>query len=112
VALTQNTRLIIVATNANSKRGSKLHITTARLKNGQVVEGVLTFFRPTDGYLMIYGQRINLNEAQSITTEGDRPAYGKVENVDEIERARCYMKDARANGWEGMTPATPLQDWE
>jgi len=77
-----------------------MHTTGVKLKNGHSYEGVLWKFKPLEGYLTLQGIPELEGEAQfyfkdmiSCTTYGERVSINKIEDVDEMERAKqsCYF---------------------
>ena len=88
------------------------------MKDGRTFEGYMHLFRPQLGWITLMGKETKLyfEEMESAITKGDRIGYNEgqvvIGDVDEIERARKFMADARKFHWEGMDENTPKQDWE
>jgi hypothetical protein len=87
-----------------------MHITKIITKDNQKLEGYLHLFRPHEnpGYITFHGseKKFFLKDLVSAHTEGERVK----KDSNEIERARKYMKDARAYGWH--EEQLPIQEWE
>lgn len=83
-----------------------MHDTKVVLKDGTEHQAPLWEFRPQDGYLRLAGHEEPLwfSDIQSAVTAGDRQG-----DVDELDRARQFMRDARKYNWYGDLP---VQDWE
>lgn len=94
-----------------------MHTTRVVLKDGTNLVGILVRARPMEGY-MVLGvktddlQRIELNSIRSVVTEAERIKRGQIGDHDELAHWRKYMQDGRRLGWDGLTPETPLQEWE
>lgn len=91
-----------------------MHITTITMKAGHKVTGYLELFRPEEGYLKLLGftTKYYFKDMQSCITEGERISVNQIGDMDEIDRARKHMADARKYGWHGITADTPKQEWE
>ena len=93
-----------------------MHTTTAILKDGTTIDGILMTFRPAQGFLTLLSPGdetvIKFDDAVSITTEGERIRLGVIGTMDELDRARKHMRDARQFGWDGVAKDMPLMDWE
>lgn len=91
-----------------------MHNTVAVLKSGKKLEGVLWTFRPEDGYFtLIHGNkesRVRFASCVSVLTEGERLTTRTIGTMDELQRARDYMKKARENRW--LKKLVPVQAWE
>jgi len=76
-----------------------MHQTTVRMKDGRTFCGSIWTFRPEEGWFSIPDDesapdRIYLRDVASAVTRGDRCRYGRIEDVDLLERAR-------RQGWQG-----------
>ena len=91
-----------------------MHITRIKMKNGKILEGWIEKFRPIEGYLTFNGsnKKIMFKDMVSAVTEGERISLNKIGNEDELQRARDYLKSARENKWDKITPDFPKQEWE
>lgn len=96
-----------------------MHDTLVTLKNGTQYRGFIWKVRPAEGYFTLGGVsgqddpiRIELNDVMTAVTLNERICYGKTGDCDELAQWRKYMRDGRVYGWDGLTPATPLQLWE
>jgi hypothetical protein len=91
-----------------------MHNTTVLHKDGRKIIGILYLFRPESNFFEISTNndlvRFTFDEVASVITEGERISYGVTGDMDEVERARKYMLDARKYGW--INANTPVMDWE
>lgn len=81
-------------------------------------------FKPELGFVKLfqYEDHIKFDDIESTITEGERVGYIRDENnniigvdiqdVDELERARILLKEARLYHRFKMDENTPLQEWE
>lgn len=98
-----------------------MHTTTVKMKDGRVFARPMGTFRPVEGWFTLLGndEKLFFKDVESAITEGERVGYirdenGKVvapriEDVDEVERAREYLRDARKYKWHENIP---VQEWE
>jgi len=86
-----------------------MHNTKVVMKDGTEHDAPIGMFRPQLGWMSLIGvtSALFFNDMESATTADERGG-----SVDEIERARRYMRDGRRLGRGDMTRDTPLQEWE
>jgi len=71
-----------------------MHTTRLTLKDGRDVEGVISSWRPLEGYFVLFGMSpIRFVDVASMTTESVRTGDG-IADRDELARARD-------DGWDG-----------
>jgi len=83
-----------------------MHTTKVEMKDGEVLYGVLWDFRPEEGWMKLVGCEDNgpdevpgdrvlyFRDMKSAVTLGQRVALNKIEDQDEIARAKEF-------GWDG-----------
>lgn len=93
-----------------------MHDTIVVTKDGRTFAAPIHEFSPQNGFLSLVGQDrpvvIRFKDIKSAVTKEQRTSINKVEDRDELKRAREFMKEARQFGWFGMSKNTPLQKWE
>lgn len=91
-------------------------------KDGERYQGTVWYFRPPEGFISLrsYDEqaqdwvevRLRFDDISSAVTLGERVGINRIEDTDDLERARRYMRNARKYGWDACTTDTPLQAWE
>ena len=74
-----------------------MHDTTVKFKNGKILCAPLWYFRPVEGFFSLAGENSTLyyfRDVESMITSGERTGLNKIEDQDELERAR-------REGWNG-----------
>lgn len=93
-----------------------MHDTTVVTKDGRTIVAPIYEFSPQNGFLSLVGQDrpvvIHFKDIKSAVTKEQRTSVSKVEDRDELKRAKDFMKEARQFGWFGMSKDIPLQKWE
>lgn len=93
-----------------------MHLTKIVTKKGKVFTGVIVEWRPSLGFMVLDDGKktvkIRFDDMKSAVTHGERVAPGKTGDMDDLERARQYMRKAREHGWDGLSPDSPLRKWE
>lgn len=91
-----------------------MHITTIITKDGKKYNSVLWTFRPAQNFFTIIDnnqdRKFSFDEVKSVITKGERISVNKIGDIDEIERARKFLKDGRKFKWSGI-PKEKF-DWE
>lgn len=99
-----------------------MHNTKVILKNGEELNGPMWYFRPTEGWFSIIVEneekKINFSDVTSALTgtpeNPERISINKLGVMDELERAKKYLRDARKYHWniDENFPRFDWEDWE
>ena len=83
-----------------------MHITNVVKKDGTKLSGILWTVRPVEGWFELVActdndepVRVQIVDCQSVVTEKDRISINKIGDVDELERWRKHVEDAKKYGW-------------
>ena len=99
-------------------------ITYIETKDGKTYSGPIKLWRPSLGWFSIdyfgddeYGieQKFYFSDIKSAITKNERTNIYSTpigQDVDELERAREDLRQAREYGWGNFTKETPKFDWE
>jgi hypothetical protein len=82
-----------------------MHITRIKLKDGDIIEGYIEKWHPVEGYLTLGGltEQLKFEDMESAITYDERTGVirdedgkivgTKIEDVDELQRAKDYIRE-------------------
>ena len=80
--------------------------TLVSLRDGRTASGSMSRYSPTGGYVILSGDRLfHFADCDSVVTRSEAG------EVDELQRARDFLMDARRRRLFGDSPP-PVQVWE
>lgn len=91
-----------------------MHDTIIKTKDGKIFIGPIWKWDPIKGFLSLIGndEKFYFKDLVSVVTKNERVGVNKIRDVDELARAREWLKSARKFGWSDVPPDFPKQEWE
>lgn len=91
-----------------------MHITKVEMKTGEVYEGYIWCFKPTEGWFTLtevyegdkFPNKIYFSDVKSCISKNQRRIENGewiIEDRDELERAKSIIREYKEYGWECKT---------